>query len=371
MNRQDGWLWLCSRKGIYQQGIARLIEHYGDIMRIYDAFEKEDITKTMSPHYQQYKEGIFPRAEWGEDYIKELKCRFQRQGIGFISIEDEAYPKHLKEIASPPFGLFYKGNLDLLKYDYLAVAGTRKPSIYGKEVSGYIGRRLALENVPIVSGMALGIDSYFHRYALESRGASIGVLGQGVDICYPMKLFDLYQRLSKEGLLVSEFPPGTKPLHFHFPFRNRIIVGMAKALLVVEAGLASGTTHTVDHALNQGKEVWAIPSPFLSEQGRGTNQMILEGAEIICSWEQLLDNLENTIKIKDKRIKNIEYENIKPNILENNEVLVYSMLNKEPIYLEDIVIKCHLDRVKLRKILLDLEKKGVCQEIYPHYFVKV
>lgn len=371
MNVRDAWLWICSRKGIYQQGITRLLEHYQDVMNIYHAFEKEDITKVMSPHYQKNKENIFPQKEWGEVYLQELKYRLDRQGIGFISIEDESYPNSLREIPAPPYGLFYKGNLDLLRYDYLAIAGTRKPSSYGKEVSDYIGRRLALENIPIISGMALGIDSYFHTYTLDMQGGTIGVLGQGVDICYPMKLFNLYQRISKEGLLISEFPPGTKPLNFHFPFRNRIIVGLAKALLVVEAGLASGTTHTVEHALSQGKEVWSIPSPILNEQGRGTNQMIFDGAEIICSWKQLLENLENTIKIKDKRIENIEYEDIKPNILENNETLVYSMLNKEPIYLEDIVIKCHLDRVKLRKILLDLERKGVCKEIYPRYFVKV
>ena len=365
------WLWLCSRPGLYYNGIHRLYTHYQSIEKIYEAIQEGEAQKIVGQYYEKKWRQIFKKEEMSLEYIREYERELEKKEIYFVHIFNADYPKTLKMIENRPYGLFCKGDRSCLRESYLSVAGTRNPSSYGLEMARYIGERLGIYQVPVVSGMALGIDGYIQGLQLKYNVPTIAVLGHGVDICYPQKNWGIYQQISCQGLLVSEFPPKTKPLAFHFPLRNRIMAGIGQALLIIEAGLKSGTSHSVEYALGQGKDVYCIPSPMNNLAGRGSNQMILEGAEIICSWEQLYQNIEKLSKGKENIQCNKGKErNIKEHI-ESNQLLVYSKLELGSISLKELVLKTKLSELEVRHILMILERKGLCKEVYHQYFIKL
>src|SRR5699024_1637571 len=198
-----------------------------------------------------------------------------------ITIVDEDYPSVLKTIKDPPIVLYTLGYIDLLNdYPLLSVIGTRNPSNKGREKVKTIVGHIIQNEWTIVSGMALGIDSYAHELALELHGKTIAVLGSGFEHIYPKRNIDLFQSMSKQGLLITEYPPHIKPARYHFPERNRIISGLSFGTLVIEATIKSGTLITVDQALDQGREVYVVPDSPLVRQAEGCNKLIQDGATL-------------------------------------------------------------------------------------------
>ncbi len=219
---------------------------------------------------------------------KELQEFFKR-GISFYSMEDPAYPKRLREIPDPPYGLFVKGRLPDHARPCVAIIGARMASAYGREQARRFAKELAENGIQIVSGMARGIDGIAERAAFDGGGVSFAVLGSGVDVCYPRENQNLYDRTVKEGGVISEYFPGMQPLAQFFPARNRIISGLAEVLLVVEARAHSGTLITVDMALEQGKEVFAIPGRVSDALSFGCNRLIRQGAGIAMEPRDILE----------------------------------------------------------------------------------
>lgn len=219
---------------------------------------------------------------------KELQ-EFSKRGISFYSMEDSAYPKRLREIPDPPYGLFVKGRLPDPARPCVAIIGARMASAYGREQARRFAKELAENGIQIVSGMARGIDGIAERAAFDGGGVSFAVLGSGVDVCYPRENQNLYDRTVKEGGVISEYFPGMQPLAQFFPARNRIISGLAEVLLVVEARAHSGTLITVDMALEQGKEVFAIPGRVSDALSFGCNRLIRQGAGIAMEPRDILE----------------------------------------------------------------------------------
>jgi len=201
-----------------------------------------------------------------------------RAGIGFVSALEEGFPEKLREIPDPPFGIYYKGSMPLENEPAAAIIGARLASGYGREQARRFGRRIGARGISVISGMARGIDGIAQKAALDAGGRSYAVLGCGVDICYPEENRELYERLQQLGGVLSEYPPGMQPIAKLFPPRNRIISGLSDLVLVIEARKRSGTLITVDMALEQGREVYALPGRVSDALSDGCNRLIRQGA---------------------------------------------------------------------------------------------
>ncbi|WP_413509049.1 DNA-processing protein DprA [Carnobacterium maltaromaticum] len=221
--------------------------------------------------------------------FEEIKKLYQKMHIGWVTILDDDYPDYLKHIYNPPAVLFYQGNKELLRKKMLAVVGARKNTLYGVRALKQILPGLIASDFLIVSGLATGIDYEAHQLTLELSGETIGVVGTGLDLCYPKENQDLQKKLAKEHLVLSEYPLGTKPLKQHFPMRNRIISGLAIGTLVIEAAARSGSLITANLALAEGREVFALPGNITSSLSAGTNELISKGAKCVTKTEDILE----------------------------------------------------------------------------------
>ena len=213
----------------------------------------------------------------------------RKNNIKIVKYTDDEYPQKLNNIPNKPIVLYMKGNLENLNNESVAIVGSRMASLYGKKNAYFFSYELAKRNVNIVSGLAKGIDSYSHIGALKAKGKTIAVIGCGIDKIYPKENEKLYHEILKnDGLIISEYIVGTKPEKTNFPRRNRIISGISDAVIVVEAGAKSGSLITANYAINQGKEVWAIPGNINLANSVGTNELIKDGANVLTKLGDII-----------------------------------------------------------------------------------
>ncbi len=281
------WLWLASLENIGCITKKKLLEKFKNPEKIFFASKKDllsidGITNKIVDEIKNNKDELLLKKY--EVYIKKNK-------IAVINIFDDEYPETLKNIYDPPITLFAKGNLDLLKKNSIAMVGCREPSEYGINVAKNMAKELSENGLVIVSGMARGIDTFSHIGAINGTGETISVLGSGIDIVYPKENINLYRKILEKGLILSEYIVGTKPYAFNFPQRNRIISGISKGVLVVEAQMQSGTMITTDFALSQGKELYVIPGNIYSKTSKGTNELIKQGAKVVTDVQDILEDL--------------------------------------------------------------------------------
>ena len=283
MTKKEYWLYLAKIKGLGSGRRRILLETFGSPEEIYKA--SAGVLRTL-PLLEDYHVEALTEYR-NTDYEEEME-RIKGQGISFVTIDDKEFPERLKSIPDAPAFLFYKGELPGNDIPAVAMVGSRKCSYYGKEVCLTFSKRLAEAGIDIISGMAFGVDGFAHRGAIEAGGRTTAVLGCGVDICYPPANRDIYEKLGKPGFgIISEYYPGEAPISYNFPQRNRIISGLADVLLVVEAGKKSGTFITVDHALEQGKDIFAIPGRIGDTVSDGCNILIKNGAHIATEPEEI------------------------------------------------------------------------------------
>ncbi|MEG1002395.1 DNA-processing protein DprA [Clostridium sp.] len=344
------WLMLLDCTNLQK---IKLLKIFSDEKEIFENFE--EIIKAYLNRYKTISEvdkfNLLEKATVLNERLKEL-------GISFMSIKDRRYPISLKKIAEPPYLLFYRGNIDLLSKRTVGIVGSRKNSIYGERATRLIAKELVKNNIAVVSGGALGVDSIAHDETLKNGGNTIAVLGCGIDIAYPYRNKNLFKAIEKDGLVISEFLPGTKPYAYNFPRRNRIISGLSEIIVVTEATEKSGSLITVTCALEQGKDVIVVPQPIFSKSGYGANLLIRDGANIYSSMEDLYMLLKIDLKNNDSKVKYIK-----------NEVL--DIINDEPMHIDDIFTKSQVDRNTLYGLLFELQTKNEIISLPGNYYVRV
>lgn len=294
------------------------------------------------------------------DEIKQKITIGERLGIKTISFLDGNYPKNLTTIDQFPPVLFVRGEIKIEDAKALAIIGTRSATDYGKQIAERFAFELAGYGIAIVSGLARGIDTIAHKGAIKGKGRTIAVLGCGIDVYYPPENRKLYSEIAEHGAVLTEFNLGTPPLAHHFPKRNRIISGLAVAVLAVEARSKSGVLNTVEWAANQGRDVFVVPGDIRSKTSEGTNQLIKDGAKPVSSIQDILEELGISVKKEEKR--EIPVSEIEKKLLET--------IALEPLYVDKIAELTDMDIPSLLTMLLDLEMKGLVNQLPGKRYIK-
>lgn len=346
MENREYLLWLCCLDKIPQEKKQKLMRYFLEADRLFHAGKRE-LAETGILSAEEIE---FFVGEQKEERIRSFADWLSQKGISFCCREDHAYPYRLLEIYDPPLGLFYKGRLPLENPVSLAIVGARACSNYGKEQAYHFAQVLAMAGLQIISGLARGVDSFAHGGALHAGGRTFAVLGCGVDIVYPPEHERIYREILQEGGILSEYPPGTLPYRFHFPRRNRIISGLSQGVLVIEARKQSGSLITADLALEQGRDVFALPGRAGDALSMGTNRLIKQGAELVDQPEDILGYYQ--VGFAKKREK-------KDLSLETTEKIVYAKLSFEEKHLDRLAQETGMGTGKLMEVLLGLEEKGL------------
>lgn len=289
----------------------------------------------------------------------------KRKGFGVMSIAEDRYPSLLKEVPDAPVVLFFQGNPEVCK-QCISLVGSRKATVYGLRVAENLAMDLARKGICVVSGMARGIDSKAHLGALNANGTTCAVIGSGLDVVYPPENQGLMERIAENGVVLTEYAPGTMPLPQHFPARNRIISGLSQGLVVVEAGKRSGTLITVDFALEQGRDVFSVPGNIYSERSAGTNRLIQEGAKLVT---EAADILQEYSWIEAEKEPHSLFESQKPEAGLRNILLEY--IKTGMFQIEEVVQKTDYTIQEINTELMLMQLEGVVEkEITGEYFIK-
>lgn len=283
--------------------------------------------------------------------------KLQKFNIGYMTMYDKNYPTLLKEIPDSPAILYIRGSISAFKNPSIGIVGSRKFTHYGQKVAYQLSKSCSEAGLSIVSGLALGIDGVAHKAVLDAGGITIGVLGCGLDKIYPASNLNLAREIiEKGGAIISELPPGTPPLKFNFPARNRIIAGLSLGVLVVEAAEQSGALITAYQALEYNREVFAVPGNIDSETSKGTNLLIQKGAKLVSSAEDIFSELN--IKLKKSEQKSKE---ILPNTEEEKKIL--EILKSGERIIDNIMAESELNIVAVNMALTTMEMKGMVENI--------
>jgi DNA processing protein len=345
---------------------ARFIEIYrknsGNINKTLNYFyqysqlkiESQEVKKHLSsPGSSCYKKAV--------SFILENK-------VGLLDIGQDSYPDILRQIYCPPPLLFFRGD-KIKSADFcVAVVGSRKCSAYGRDAAEYIGRNLSGIGITVVSGLAVGIDSYAQKAALTEKGGSIGVLGCGIDIVYPPENRDLYQNIQENGSIITEFFPKTPPLKSNFPVRNRIISGLCGGVVVIEAGDRSGAIITSEMALKQNREVFAVPGSIFSPMSSGCHKLIKSGAKLITGIDDILEEFSDyqkqtlNMSNKGRHYKTRKDDDSRSKKLTSDESRVYEFIGFRPKSIEEIVKYSGLEVSSTLRVLTSLEIKRLIKE---------
>jgi len=292
--------------------------------------------------------------------------RLQKKGYSLLLLEDEKYPGFLRETFDPPFVLYCAGKVEALQGPAVSIVGTRNSSPYGRAVAERLAEDLSSRGVVIVSGLARGIDSAAHWGALKG-GETVAVLGSGLENIYPKENRKLFEKIVKEGTVISEFPLEAKPWASHFPLRNRIISGLSYALVVVEGSRHSGSLISARLALEQNREVMAVPGNVTSELSQGTNWLIQNGAKLVETWEDVAEELPSPLR--EKLLTQKEEKSGELPLLSPEEAKIFELLHGDAlIHIDELWDKCEFSISELLAVLLDLEIKGFVVQRPGKYF---
>lgn len=356
MNNYD--LWFAITKVPYNIKI-KLINLYTNTENIWYYVINKSKQLNLS---QKYLEAFI--NSWDENKIKAYRKFLKEKKINTAFYTDSIYPAKLKLIQDPPLLLYYKGNIDNLNYmsKKVSIVGSRNCTNYGVDSTRLIVKELVQNNVEVISGMAKGIDSIAQKMCVENNGYTCAVLGCGVDVIYPKENYKLYEEISRDGCIISEFPPGTPPFSYNFPVRNRIISGLGDLILIIEASMKSGTLTTANRALEQGKDIMVVPGSIFSNESKGTNSLIKEGADVFTDMEDIFDKLGinyDKFHMEAKKFKNTSEEKI------------YSVIGNNPIHIDDIIRITNIDIKLLYEVLFEMQLNDDVLCLAGNYYVKV
>ena len=344
------WVAFSGIAGIGRVRISQLKEYFGSLQEAWKASEGKLRQAGLDSRSIDALVTLRPRISLDAEMEK-----LERYRIKVLIHEDPLYPARLKEIYDYPPVLYVRGNLPVQDEPCLAIVGTRRPTIYGRQVTEEIVADLARSKITIVSGLARGIDSVAHRAALDAGGKTIAVFASGLDIVYPGENAKLAQAITEHGAVLSEHPLGAKPKPENFPLRNRIMSGLSLGVLVVEAGERSGALITAHQAVEQNREVFAIPGSILSPASQGTNRLIQEGAKLVRNYTDILQELNLTIVVQQAEIKEFSPA-------DEAESAILKQLSSEPSHIDEICRRSGLAMPEVSSTLAMLELKGIARQ---------
>lgn len=335
-----------------------------------------------------------------KDKIPAWKNDLERLGVEYITFEEEKYPKKLKNMYSPPVGIYVKGRLLEENIPSVAIIGSRRCTQYGRQTAERFSRELSKKGVCIISGMAAGIDSAANSAALKAGGYTVGILGFGFNYCYPAENERLMEEIAQRGCLISEYSPDTKPEIYYFPRRNELIAALSDVVVIVEAGKKSGALITADAACQYGREVMAVPSNISSPNGRGVNELIRDGCAVALETEDIIFSLKNARYEFDENTENKKKKEYKPRLLKDKKEVpveesgiakeekvskikktaeelgltsaeeeIYNLLGFEPVSTEYITANTNLSTSDIQGALTALEIYGIIEKIQGYGFV--
>ncbi|MFO7323425.1 MAG: DNA-processing protein DprA [Chloroflexota bacterium] len=355
MSEQKYWVGFSLVPEIGPRRLEQLQQHFGQLANAWRASEAE----LRQAGLDSVPTGNLIRLRKRLDLDAYLD-RLDRLGIRAITRIDSDYPDLLKPLPDAPPVLFVKGTLLPEDARALAIVGTRKATVYGRDVTASFARQLVAQGFTVVSGLAHGIDAVAHQTALDSGGRTIAVLGTGIDVIYPADHRALAGRIVESGALVSEFPLGTRPDRRNFPRRNRLISGMSLGVLIAEAPEKSGALITANIAADQGREVFAVPGSIFSPASAGTNRLIQEGAKLVSSVSDVLEELQIAYQAVETRVTT---ERIAP--ADGNEALIIQCIGVDPVHIDDVVRRSGLPAATVSGALTLLELKGLVRNVGP------
>lgn len=354
------WVWLSSIPGIGARKSARLIELFGEPEKIW-FLPEEQLRKTTFLNETNIRQIVDKKHR--SEAQRHMEMIFQKN-ISVITIKDESYPFYLKNIHDPPIALYIKGTL-YKDEKSVAVVGARRATPYGLEIAEKLSFELARHGITVISGMARGIDSHAHNGTLKAGGRTIAVLGCGLDKPYPAENKLLMEKITEHGAVISEYVPGTPPLPGNFPARNRIISGLSHGVVVIEAGEKSGSLITADFALEQGRDVFAVPGNVGNSSSKGSNRLIKEGAKLVTCAKDILEelNIPNLCSSKqDSSDRDIKMQKVYEKLNEN-EKIIWSCLEAEALHIDLIAKKSGLSIQAVNSILVMMELKGLVEPL--------
>jgi DNA processing protein len=350
-NELKYWVAFSGIAGVGRVRIAQLKGHFGSLQDAWQAPEGKLKQAGLDSRSVHALVTLRPRISVDAEMEK-----LESHRVNALVCEDSDYPSRLKEIYDYPPVLYVKGRLPAEDEPCLAIVGTRRPTVYGRQVTEEIVTDLARSGITIISGLARGVDSVAHRAALDASGKTIAVFGSGLDIIYPSENAKLAQAIVEHGALVSEYPLGIKPKAENFPLRNRIMSGLSLGVLVVEAGARSGALITAQQAVEQNREVFAVPGSVLSPASQGTNRLIQEGAKLVRNHTDILQELNLTIVVQQAEIKEFSPAN-------EAESAVLKQLSAEPNHIDEICRRSGLTTPEVSSTLAMLEVRGIARQV--------
>lgn len=368
------WLALTRIDGLGVRGAHKVIEHFGSPQAAYmaslTALEGCGLTAPVA-------QAVFAQAGLKEAE-KEIEAT-AKAGYQLLTFASDDYPPLLKQISDPPLVLYVRGDAKVLSQHAVAIVGTRRPTAYGSSVAHRLAHDLAQRGLVVVSGLARGIDSASHRGALEAPGKTVAVLGSGLDVIYPREHKRLAEKMLESGALVSEFPLGTAPTPENFPIRNRIISGLALGTMVVEGAEYSGSLITARLALEQNREVFAVPGNITSAQSFGPNHLIKQGAKLVDQWIDVIEEFPATIRMQllppseasEGALAAAKTPSLFEQSLTPDQKAVYEVLRcDEALFVDSIFGSVALPQPRVLAALLELEMSGLIRQLPGKNFIR-
>lgn len=353
------WVGFTLVKGIGSVRLQGLLNYFGDAETAWKASPIDMVAAGISP---RLAERVI-QVRNGVD-LDEYMARVERDQIRILTWNDAEYPVHLKEIDQPPPVLYLRGELTAEDAWAVGIVGTRAVTSYGRQVTEELTSVLVHNGVTIVSGLARGVDGVAHSTALKAGGRTLAVLGSGVDKIYPPEHRQMAERIAQHGAVISDYAPGTSPDSANFPPRNRIISGLSMAVVIIEAGDSSGALITAEFAVNQSREVFAVPGMLYAPQSKGTNRLIANGARVLLNPNDVLEALDLTRNVERREIRRAAPADA-------TEAALLSALNLEPVHVDDIRARLGLPIEKISAALTMMELKGMVRQVGGMNYVAV
>ncbi len=358
------WVALSQVKRLGAIRFRKLENHFHDLERAWAAGPRELHNAGLEDAIVSALVAARGRISPDDEMVK-----LEKAGVRALTWQGPVYPPRLKQIDDPPPVLYVKGTLEPEDERAVAVVGTRSPTTYGREAADTLSGELARSGITIVSGLALGVDTVAHRAALTQAGRTIAVVANGLDITYPRDNAGLERQIAEQGAVVSEYPLGTRPDPRGFPRRNRLISGMSLGALVVEAGEKSGARWTVYHALEQNREVFCVPGSIFSPASRLTNRLIQDGAKLVSSHNDILEELNLTVVTRQIEMR--LSEDLPPSPDAEGEAGLLRCLGHEPTHIDDIGRNASMPIATVGSLLTMLELKGLVKQVGAMHYVRI